>query len=70
MSNITYLPKPEELAYNLNKLPKDPEDYKKSIRSLATSVIEYSVQIEQLMAVDSITSEDLSNGGTENGDTL
>lgn len=47
--NITYLPRAEELGYNLNLLPKnDPDSYKASMITLAKSVKEYSAQIEQL----------------------
>lgn len=46
--NVTYLPTPDELAYNLDRIPKN-ENYKDAIKSLAKSVIEYSQQISFLM---------------------
>lgn len=46
--NITFLPTPDELAYNLNQLPKN-ENYLAAMKSLAKSVIEYSQQISFLM---------------------
>jgi len=53
-----YLPKPEELAYNLNKIPQSPNEYKLAIKSLANSVIDYSKQIEELFFMEeSITEE-------------
>jgi hypothetical protein len=46
--NITHLPTPEELGYNIDRLPKG-EDFPKAIKSLAASIIEYSRQIDQLL---------------------
>lgn len=66
MIQITQLPTPDELAYNLNKLPPNKEDYQRSIKLLAESIIQYSEQIEQLGGfVDLETS-----CGGENGNEL
>ena len=46
--NIINLPKPDELAYNLDRMPQDDKGYKSAMDSLATSVIGYSQQIDQL----------------------
>jgi hypothetical protein len=48
MSFIIYLPTPDELAVNLNKVQND-KDYKKNMKELAASIIDYSQQIEDLM---------------------
>ncbi len=48
MIPIVFLPTPDELAYNLDRLPKQEDEYKKAISSLATSVLDYSKQMEIL----------------------
>lgn len=62
---IIHLPREDELAYNLNKLPQTPDEYAKSMKSLAYSVIDYSKQIEQLFGVEESKVE--SGQGEENG---
>ena len=65
--NIIYLPREEELAYNLNKLPRIPDEYSRSMKSLAFSIIDYSKQIEQLFGVEESKEEPLeeNNDGRE-----
>lgn len=60
--NIIYLPREEELAYNINKLPQNPDEYSRSMKSLAFSVIDYSKQLEQLFGVEEDKGESLEEG--------
>ena len=52
MPKITHLPKPDELAYNLNKI--QVKDYSQAMKTLAFSVIEYSDQIDALGLIETI----------------
>jgi hypothetical protein len=70
--NIIYLPKSSELAPYLDKLPQDPNEYKATMKTLATSIKQYSEQIAQLFGLEEVM-EDIGGiadriGTVEDGD--
>lgn len=70
MTPTIHLPKPDELAYNLNKLPQGEDEYKKAMTSLAVSVIDYSKQIASLNLVEAIIHPELDIEEKKNGHKL
>lgn len=60
MNELIFLPKPEELAYNLDRLPQNPNEYISAMKSLAESVRDYSKQIAQIFEQIQIESAEIN----------